>query len=460
MQEIIEKAYTDKRTFFDHGKTRDYDFRKEQLVKLKATIKKYEEPILKALYDDLHKPKFEAFGSEVGFMYQEINHTLQHLKKWMKPKKVATPLAHFPSKSKVYSEPLGIVLVLAPWNYPFQLLMAPLVSAIAAGNCVVLKTANQTPETSNIIAKIIAETFDDNYVSTISLEDLQVIPDMIDKYRFDHIFFTGSTRVGKLIMSAAAKQLIPVTLELGGKSPCVVDKTANIEVAAKRIAWSKAYNAGQTCVAPDYVLAHSAIKDELVQKMGRYFDEILGDDPENSENFGHLIHDKHFESVTAFLKDGNIIYGGKTNAEKRFIQPTIMDKVKMDSAIMQEEIFGPILPIITWNTFEEAADVIRKNPYPLAFYVYANDEKLENRFIHSFPFGGGCINNGLAHLNNPNIPFGGVGSSGMGRYHSKEGFDTFSHKKSIMQTATWFDNKIKYAPYTETNYKLLKWFFR
>ena len=460
MQKIIERAYTTKRAFFDSSKTRNYDFRKLQLVKLKATIKKYEEDVLKALYDDLHKPKFEAFGSEVGFMYQEINHTLKHLKKWMKPKKVATPLAHFPSRSTVYSEPLGIVLILAPWNYPFQLLLAPLVSAIAAGNCAVLKTANQTPKTSKIIAKIIAEAFDEHYVSAISMEDAQVIPDMIDKYRFDHIFFTGSIRVGKLIMSAAAKQLIPVTLELGGKSPCIVDKTANIDVAAKRIAWSKAFNAGQTCVAPDYILVHSAVKEELVQKMGQYFDEILGDDPENSENYGLMIHDKHFESVVGLLDDGNILYGGKTNAEKRFIQPTIMDGITMESRLMQVEIFGPILPIITWNNYEEAAAVIRKNPYPLAFYVYTNDKKLEDKFIHSFPFGGGCINNGLAHLNNPNIPFGGVGSSGMGRYHSKDGFDTFSHKKSIMRTGTWLDNKFKYAPYTEKGYKLMKWFFK
>jgi aldehyde dehydrogenase (NAD+) len=457
---MIEKSFSMKRNFFDEGKTRSYEFRIEKLKKLKEMIKNNEKEILEALYLDLHKPAFEAFISEIGIMYEEINYTIEHLKKWMKPQKVSTPLVLQPSTSYIYSEPLGVALIIGPWNYPFQLLLAPLVGAIAAGNCAMIKPSDQTKNTSDLVAKIIGETFSEEYISVVQGQGTMVGPMLIEKFRFDHIFFTGSPSVGKKIAAMAAQHLTPVTLELGGKSPVIVDKDVNIDVAAKRLTWAKFFNAGQTCVCPDYLLVHESIKDEFINKMKFYIKEFFGDNPIESENFGRIVNEKRFDVLKKFLDEGNIVIGGQSDKNSKFISPTIVDGINLDSKIMQEEIFGPILPVMTYSDIKEVVPVIRKNRYPLALYLYTNNKQVEEFIIEKIEFGGGCINNGMIHLANSKLPFGGVGNSGMGRYHGIDSFDTFSHKKSIIKTKEWLDPALRYAPYSEKKLSTAKKFFK
>lgn len=457
---MIEKSFSMKRNFFDEGKTRSYEFRIENLKKLKKMIKKNEKEILEALYLDLHKPAFEAFTSEIGIMYEEINYTIEHLKTWMKPKKVSTPLVLQPSTSYIYSEPLGVTLIIGPWNYPFQLLLAPLVGAIAAGNCAMIKPSDQTKHTSDLVAKIIAETFAEEYISVVQGPGAMVGPMLIEKFRFDHIFFTGSPSVGKKIAAMASEHLTPVTLELGGKSPVIVDKNVNIDVAAKRLTWAKYFNAGQTCVCPDYLLVHESIKDEFINRMKFYIKEFFGDNPIESENFGRIVNEKRFDVLKAFLDEGNIVIGGESNKISKFISPTIIDRINLDSKIMQEEIFGPILPVMTYGDIKEVVPVIRKNRYPLALYLYTNNKQVEEFIIENIEFGGGCINNGMIHLANSKLPFGGVGNSGMGRYHGIDSFDTFSHKKSIIKTKECLDPSLRYAPYSDKKLNTAKKFFK
>lgn len=457
---MIEKSFSMKRNFFDEGKTRSYEFRIENLKKLKEMIKKNEKEILEALYLDLHKPAFEAFTSEIGIMYEEINYTIEHLKTWMKPKKVSTPLVLQPSTSYIYSEPLGVTLIIGPWNYPFQLLLAPLVGAIAAGNCAMIKPSDQTKHTSDLVAKIIAETFAEEYISVVQGPGAMVGPMLIEKFRFDHIFFTGSPSVGKKIAAMASEHLTPVTLELGGKSPVIVDKNVNIDVAAKRLTWAKYFNAGQTCVCPDYLLVHESIKDEFINRMKFYIKEFFGDNPIESENFGRIVNEKRFDVLKAFLDEGNIVIGGESNKISKFISPTIIDRINLDSKIMQEEIFGPILPVMTYGDIKEVVPVIRKNRYPLALYLYTNNKQVEEFIIENIEFGGGCINNGMIHLANSKLPFGGVGNSGMGRYHGIDSFDTFSHKKSIIKTKECLDPSLRYAPYSDKKLNTAKKFFK
>lgn len=457
---MIEKSFSMKRNFFDEGKTRSYEFRIENLKKLKEMIKKNEKEILEALYLDLHKPAFEAFTSEIGIMYEEINYTIEHLKTWMKPKKVSTPLVLQPSTSYIYSEPLGVTLIIGPWNYPFQLLLAPLVGAIAAGNCAMIKPSDQTKHTSDLVAKIIAETFAEEYISVVQGPGAMVGPMLIEKFRFDHIFFTGSPSVGKKIAAMASEHLTPVTLELGGKSPVIVDKNVNIDVAAKRLTWAKYFNAGQTCVCPDYLLVHESIKDEFINRMKFYIKEFFGDNPIESENFGRIVNEKRFDVLKAFLDEGNIVIGGESDKISKFISPTIIDRINLDSKIMQEEIFGPILPVMTYGDIKEVVPVIRKNRYPLALYLYTNNKQVEEFIIENIEFGGGCINNGMIHLANSKLPFGGVGNSGMGRYHGIDSFDTFSHKKSIIKTKECLDPSLRYAPYSDKKLNTAKKFFK
>lgn len=461
LEQALQNAYfQEKKAFFESGATRSYRFRKAQLKKLKRAIQNREEEISQALYMDLHKPDFESFTSEIAFTYMEIDHTLNKLKSWMKPDKVSTAMLHFPSKSKIIKDPLGICMIIGPWNYPFQLQIAPLIGAIAGGNAAVLKPSEMTPHTARVVENLIDETFDREYISVVQGNGAEVVPALMDEHRFDHIFFTGSEAVGKKIAEQAAQKLTPVTLELGGKSPAIVDKSAKLKVSARRIAWGKFYNAGQTCVSPDYVLVEESIKEDFIQQMRQVIWEFFGEMHPDHPDFGHIVNEKRFDELSSYLEQGNILLGGQTDREKRFIAPTLMDDVSLNSPIMQEEIFGPILPILTYKSLNEAKEIISRNPQPLSLYLFTEDKAVENEILRDVQFGGGAINNTIVHLSNPHLPFGGVGSSGFGRYHGKYSFDTFTHLKSVMKTGTWLDVKLRYPPYSINKTKLAKLFIR
>jgi aldehyde dehydrogenase (NAD+) len=433
--------------FFETGATKSYQFRKTQLQKLKAAILKYEQELHNALYTDLKKSPEESWVTETGFLVSEINNSLKKLRKWMRPQNTGTNLVNLPASSYVMKEPLGVVLIIGPWNYPLQLLFTPLCGAIAAGNCVVLKSSEFAPATAEVMGKIIQEIFPPEYVLYTSGDGAEVVPAMMNSFRFDHVFYTGSTTVGRIIYKMAADKLVPVTLELGGKSPCVVESDANIKVAAKRIAITKFSNAGQMCVAPDYILVHASKKDELITSIKNALQSFFSDDPSSSYNYGKIINQKQFDRLVNYLQQANIIHGGRYNAEQLYIEPTIVEQPQPDSALMKEEIFGPIVPVIPFNTAEEAKAIIDKNPNPLAFYVFTSSSEKEKFWLQQVPFGGGCVNNASWHLTNHNLPFGGRGDSGIGRYHGRHSFDTFSHHKAIMKTPTWFDPAIKYPPF-------------
>lgn len=444
------------RRYFDTGATKPYAFRKQQLQALKKAVENHEQAIYDALYADLHKSKEETWVTENGFFLTELKETLTNLKYWMEAEAVPTNLLNLPSSSKIVREPLGVVLAIGPWNYPFQLLFTPLMGAIAAGNCVVLKPSEFAPATDAVMKKIVQETFDEKYILYASGEGATVIPEMMNNFRFDHVFYTGSTAVGKIIYKMAAEKLVPVTLELGGKSPAVVEADANISVAAKRIAMPKYSNAGQMCVAPDYVLVHSSKKDELIEALKKTIPKFYGADAAHTDGYGRIINQKQFSRIIGYLNSGKIIYGGKYDEATLFIEPTILDEVAVDAPIMQEEIFGPLLPILSFNTQEEARAIIANNPNPLAFYLFTSSSTKEKYWLDAIPAGGVCVNNASVHLMNPHLPFGGRGFSGTGAYHGKASFDCFSHKKSVMKTPTWFDPSLKYPPFTG-KLKLLKW---
>ena len=403
------------RNHFNSGITKSYAFRKEQLKKLQAAVKKYENQLHEALYADLKKSPEECWVTETGFLLAEISNTLKHLKNWMQPEMVATNLLNLPSKSFVMQEPLGVILIISPWNYPFQLLMTPLAGAMAAGNCVVLKSSEFAPATSTVMKQMVEENFDKNYIQFVEGDGARVIPEMMNNFTFDHVFYTGSTAVGKIIYKMAAERLVPVTLELGGKSPCIVEDDANIEVAARRIAMAKFSNAGQMCVAPDYVLVHQSKKEELVAAFKKTLPVFFGADASTSYEYGKIINEKQFDRLTGYLQLGKIVCGGHSNRSELYIEPTIMEDVSLDAAIMKEEIFGPILPIISFNTAEEAKAIIANNPNPLAFYVFTSSKAKETGWLTSVSFGGGCVNNTALHLTNHNLPFGGRGFSGSGQ---------------------------------------------
>ncbi len=435
------------RNYFNSGITKPYAFRTAQLKKLRDAVKQYEQQIHDALYTDLKKSPEECWVTETGFLLSEINNTLKHLKNWMQPELVSTNLLNLPSKSFVMQEPLGVVLIISPWNYPFQLLLTPLVGAIAAGNCVMLKASEFAPATAAIMKKMIEENFDKNYIQLVDGDGAAVIPEMMNTFTFDHVFYTGSTAVGKIIYKMAAERLVPVTLELGGKSPCVVETDADIKVTAKRIAIAKFSNAGQMCVAPDYVLVHRSDKEKLLAAFKKVLPVFFGSDASTSYEYGRIINEKQFDRLVGYLQQGNIVIGGKSDRDTLYIEPTIMEDMSLDSPLMKEEIFGPILPIISYETTEEAKSIIANNPNPLAFYVFTSSKAKEKDWLTSVPFGGGCVNNTALHLTNHSLPFGGRGFSGSGRYHGKYSFDTFSHKKAVMKTPTWFDPAIKYPPF-------------
>ncbi|GAB3164492.1 aldehyde dehydrogenase [Telluribacter humicola] len=452
--------FTAQKQFFESGATRSYSFRKKQLKKLKQAVEVYEDRITQALYDDLHKASAEAYATEIGFLHEEINYTLNHLKDWMRPDKVRTPLVAQPSKSRIYHDPLGLTLIIAPWNYPFQLLFSPLVGAIAGGNCAILKPSEEVPQTALVAEALVKEFFPEEYIAVVQGQGHVVVPKLMDHFAFDHVFFTGSVPVGKIIMAAAAKHLTPVTLELGGKSPCIIDETADLEKAASRIAWGKFVNAGQTCVAPDYVLVHHSKKEEFVQNVAEAIRKFYGDDPSISPDYPRMVNKKRFDAVVKYLSQGRILLGGQAKEEEKYIAPTLLDEVSPDDPIMQEEIFGPVLPILTFDKLQEVPAIVGKNPYPLALYFFSDDNRNQDYILNTIRFGGGCINDVLMHLGNPAIPFGGIGTSGFGAYHGKYSFDTFTHAKGILKTTTLLDIPFRYPPYTEKKEKYMKMFMK
>ncbi|HEY0434630.1 MAG TPA: aldehyde dehydrogenase [Chitinophagaceae bacterium] len=435
------------RAFFSDGHTRSFEFRKEQLRRLYAAIKANEQQLHQALREDLNKSPEESWVTETGFVLSEITAALGGLKKWMRPARTKTNLLNFPSASAVHHEPLGVAFVIGPWNYPVQLLFTPLVGAIAAGNCVVLKPSEIAAATSTVIKTIIEATFPSEYVYVADGPGEEVVTGAMQGFRFDHVFFTGSTNVGKLVYQMAAAQLVPVTLELGGKSPCIVEEDADIKTAARRIAMTKFSNAGQMCVAPDYVLVHEKSRAAFIASLKTILPEFFSADPSADYNYCKIINDAHFRRLERYLHDGTILHGGRCDAAKRYIEPTILGDVDLSSPVMQEEIFGPILPVLSFNDAEEAKKVIGLHPDPLAFYVYSSSRKLQRQWIKAIPAGGVCINNSSWHLTNHHLPFGGRGESGLGTYHGRYSFETFSHRKAVMKTPTWFDPNIKYPPF-------------
>jgi aldehyde dehydrogenase (NAD+) len=457
--EAIMNQLANLRRYFDSGVTLPYNFRLEQLKKLRQSILSHEQDLYDALYADLKKSPEDTWVTETGLVISELNTAIKYLRRWMEPESIATNLLNLPSGSRVMKEPLGVVLIIGPWNYPFQLLINPLIGAIAAGNCVVLKPSEFAPATDAVMKEIIEDAFPKEYILYVQGDGAAVIPAMMNNFRFDHVFYTGSTVVGKIIYKMAAEQLVPVTLELGGKSPCIVESDADIKVAARRIALTKFNNAGQMCVAPDYVLVHDSKKEELITSIQSALKQFFGDKPEESYNYGKIINEKQFDRVTGYLSQGTIVHGGRTDRQKLFIEPTILTNVPDGASIMKDEIFGPVLPVTGFKTAEEAKAIINKNPHPLAFYVFTSSRKKEKDWLETVPFGGGCVNNASWHLTNHHLPFGGRGFSGIGNYHGKYSFETFSHKKAIMKTPTWFDPNIKYPP-LKGKLKLFKWVIR
>lgn len=451
---MYEEILNGQRKFFKSGKTLEVKFRKKQLIKLKEMITDNESQILAALRDDLNKSDMEGYLTEVGFVLNELDYMIKRLERFASPKAVKTPIAYFSSKSYIMSEPYGVVLILSPWNYPFQLTMAPLVGAIAAGNCVIIKPSEHSPHTTALIDELITEFFDERYIKVIQGEIPQT--QVLLKEKFDYIFFTGGTSVGKIVMESAARHLTPVTLELGGKSPCIVEGDVDVELTAKRIAWGKFLNAGQTCVAPDYLLVHSNIKEAFLDALRMVIHDFYDGDPKESKHYARIINEKHFDRLLGLLDGGDIVLGGEVDRGELYIAPTILDNVKSDHKLMNEEIFGPLLPIITYTHIEEAVEFIMDRPKPLALYLFTEDREKKSYVLKNTSSGGVCINDTVIHMTTKWLPFGGVGDSGMGRYHGKASFDTFSNKKSVLESGFTFDTSQRYPPYNTEFEKMKK----
>jgi aldehyde dehydrogenase (NAD+) len=452
-QEIVS-IVTRLRKTFESGVTRSLEWRLRELKQIERMITDNEPEILDALNADLGKSRFEGFMTETGFVLTDLRYMRKHLTKWVKPKKVKAPLPVQPASAKVYSEPLGEVLVIAPWNYPFQLAIAPLIGAVAAGNTVVIKPSEVAPATSALLAKLLPKYCDRDAIAVIEggvPETTQLL-----EQRFDHIFYTGNGHVGRIVMTAAAKHLTPVTLELGGKSPCIVDRDADLAVAAKRIAWGKFVNAGQTCVAPDYLLVDESVHDKFLDKLSEAIGEFYGPDPQASGDYARIVNERHHDRLCKLMDSGDVVVGGKTDRANRYIAPTVLRGVSEDSPAMQDEIFGPILPVFSVKSLDEAIDFVNRRDKPLALYVFSKDKQVAERVLTSTSSGGVCVNDCLSHLVPPELPFGGVGPSGMGAYHGKASFDTFSHKKSVLDKPTRLDPPLRYPPYTDDKAKWVK----
>jgi aldehyde dehydrogenase (NAD+) len=439
--EIIDKQ----RNFFKKDKTKEINFRLQQLKILKQAILEYEQAIFQAVKADLHKAESETFSCEIAVVLKEIECAIKNLKKWAKPKKVTVPFQVLPASARIQPEPLGSVLIIAPWNYPIQLIIVPLISAIAAGNCAILKPSELAPRTSRLVSEMIEKHFDPSYIAV--LEGGVETSGALLAEKFDHIFFTGGRAVGKIVMEAAAKNLTPVTLELGGKSPCIVDSDINLELAARRITWGKFINAGQTCIAPDYLVVNKTIKKNLLDAIQECIKEFYGENPEKSPDYGRIISLKHFERLVNLLKNTKIVIGGETNSSECYIAPTVIDGVSLTEPIMQEEIFGPILPVIEYTDITEAIALINSKPKPLALYLFSENKSLQKQVCRETSSGAIGINNTLMQVIVPSLPFGGVNDSGIGSYHGKAGFDTFSHYKSILHKPLLIDFKLLYPPY-------------
>lgn len=446
-ESAIKELIIKQTAFFATQQTKAIDFRIEQLKKLRKVIVQNEDRITEALYLDLHKSKEEAYLTEISIVLQEIDLHLKQIDEWTRPQSCSTPFQLFPSTSEIIFEPLGKTLIIAPWNYPFQLVINPMIGAISAGCTAILKPSPDTPHTATLLHEIITSTFSSEYIGIVlgGIEENQLLL----KERFDLIFFTGSTRVGKIVAKAAAENLTPTILELGGKSPAIVNKDANINIAAKRIAWGKTINAGQTCIAPDYVLVHQDVKEQLIEKMKFHINKMYGENPIESPYYPRIVHDDAFNRLSNFLKNGTIRYGGETNISERKIAPTFLDDISCNDPVMQEEIFGPILPILTFESLDEAIDLVNNGEKPLALYFFGS-KKAGHHVLANTSSGGACINDTLLHIANHYLPFGGVGHSGMGAYHGKNSFLAFSHQRAVLRSSTRYDLPAKYPPF--------KWF--
>jgi len=456
---IIKDKFNNSKAFFNTHKTKNLKFRKQQLKLLSKNIKNHENELLDALYKDLGKSKVEAYATEIGMLLKSIKLMRKELKNWSKTKQTDTPLYLFPTKSYIKKEPYGTVLIIGPFNYPVQLVFEPLIGAIAAGNTAIVKPSELTPHVAIVIKDIIEDTFDEAYVSVVEggIEETQTLLSL----PFDYMFFTGSEKVGKIVYEAAARKLIPVTLELGGKSPVIVDDTANIKVASERISFGKFTNAGQTCVAPDYILVQRKVKNDLIKALKKTITEFYGENIEKSPDFGRIVNQKHFNRLNDLIQihKDNVVFGGNSSKEDLYIEPTLLDNITNDNKIMKEEIFGPILPIITYDNFDEVLEIIQSKSKPLSLYLFSEDENMTHRVVEELSFGGGAINDTLMHLANPNLPFGGVGSSGIGQYHGKYSFDTFSHMKSYTFKSTRLESSLFFPPY-KGKFKYIKTFFK
>ena len=438
----IKEIHQSQQACFKSGYTLDVSTRISNLKKLKDAIRKWERHLCEALYADLHKSYEEAYLTEISILQGEIENHLKNVRKWASPQRKRTPLKLFPSSSRIVTEPLGNALIVAPWNYPVQLLLVPLVGAISAGCTAVLKPSPYVPNVSKVIEDMISDIFPEDYVAVVQGD--RHVNTCLFEQRWDMIFFTGSPALGKVVMEAAAKNLTPVVLELGGKSPCIVDKDADISLAAKRIAWGKSLNAGQTCIAPDYLVLHKDIKDRFLEELFSQFRSLLGDDPSQSEHFVRIVNDAAFDRLESYLSDGDIVFGGKRDRAERYFEPTVLDNVKMDSPVMMEEIFGPIFPIVTFGDIDEVTHMIVSREKPLALYYFGSDS---SKVLKHTSSGGACINDTIMHIANENLPFGGVGMSGMGSYHNKLSFDVFSHRRAVVSAPTWIDLPFRYMPY-------------
>ncbi|PWW08595.1 aldehyde dehydrogenase (NAD+) [Paenibacillus cellulosilyticus] len=441
------------RVFFKEERTRPLGERLKRLQALREAVKRHEPALLAAVQKDLHKSEFEAFTTEIGLVYKEIGHALKHLRKWAKPKRVRTPLTHWGSKSYIVPEPYGVALIIAPWNYPLQLALVPLVGAVAAGNTVVLKPSELAPHVSRAICAVIADAFEPEWVSVVE-GGVEASTALLEE-KTDYILFTGSTHVGRIVMTAAAKHLTPVTLELGGKSPCIVSGDADLKLAAKRIAFGKFTNAGQTCVAPDYVYVQREVKDAFLEHLTAAVKELYGADPLRNPGYTHLISDRHYKRLAAFLNDGQVVIGGQTDSDQLAIAPTVLDHVDWSAPVMQDEIFGPVLPVLTYDRIEEVYEAVLARPKPLALYLFSSSRELQQRVVERLSFGGGCINDTLMHFASSYLPVGGVGESGLGSYHGENTFFTFSHQKSVLRQATWFDIPLRY-PTSKAGLKIIR----
>ena len=454
MKEEIKKLIRQQRAYYDSGATRNLHFRQSQLMKLKSAILKYEPQLVQAMYKDLGKSEHEVVTTEIGMIMTEIKVAIKNLKKWERRRFVPTNLINIPGRSFILREPYGSTLIIGPWNYPFQLTMSPLIGAICGGNTAIIKPSELSPHTSHVIRKLIAETFGSQYITTV----LGGVPEteLLLDHRFDMIFFTGSPGVGKIIMEKAAKHLSRVVLELGGKSPCIIDESANMDVAVRRIVFGKATNVGQTCVAPDYLIIHESQFRSFVHKFEETVTKFYGEALLENDHYGTIINKRHYRRIKDYLDDGEIVYGGQYDDDKNKIALTLMKVDSLEKPVMKEEIFGPILPIITYKHEEEIYEIIKENPDPLALYLFSSNQERVQRILYRVPFGGGCINDTIMHLTNEKLPFGGRGSSGHGNYHGKRSYETFTHEKSVYHNGTFFDLPLKYPPFNKKRLSLIK----